>query len=116
MKTEEIGITEGDICNRLGCCGVIATHPPENCSCHINPPCGACTGPSNFCPVCEWQEKDDEVWSMMNAMVRNSDAARAMTNPELCEALRRTIGDNLPMNEPSYDLLEEAAERLEKMP
>ncbi|MGO4561024.1 hypothetical protein [Rhizobiales bacterium 3FA27D7] len=56
---EALGYTEGEICNRSGCTGTIATHPAENCSCHINPPCSACTSPRNFCAACDWQEKDD---------------------------------------------------------
>lgn len=55
----EPGYVEGEICNRNGCTGVIDIHPSENCSCHINPPCGACTSPRNFCPVCDWQESDE---------------------------------------------------------
>lgn len=55
------GFAEGDVCNRSGCKGIIATHPSENCSCHIAPPCGSCTSPRNYCPVCDWQEVDDKV-------------------------------------------------------
>lgn len=57
----EIGYTEGDVCNRRGCKGVIKQHPVENCSCHINAPCSACTKPSGFCPVCGWEESDDQI-------------------------------------------------------
>ena len=58
------GYAEGDVCNRYEfvgpyCKGVIQTHPSEGCSCHINPPCSSCTAPRNFCPVCEWEEKND---------------------------------------------------------
>lgn len=55
----DLGYAEGDLCMRDGCQGVIDSHPPENCSCHINPPCGSCTSPRNFCPVCGWEEKHD---------------------------------------------------------
>lgn len=55
----QIGYTEGDTCGRDGCAGVIETDPPENCSCHISPPCASCTAPRSFCPECDWQEKDD---------------------------------------------------------
>jgi hypothetical protein len=63
------GIYEGDVCNRNGCEGKIKTHPVENCSCHINPPCSACTTPRNYCPVCGWEELDDvtvEDWNRMD--------------------------------------------------
>lgn len=57
---DKLGYCEGDICHRDGCQGVIAEGDREDgCSCHINPPCSACTTPRNFCPVCDWQEKDD---------------------------------------------------------
>ena len=53
------GFEEGATCGRDGCQGVIDTRAPENCSCHISPPCSACTAPRNFCPDCDWQEADD---------------------------------------------------------
>jgi len=68
--SEELGFTEGDICNRKGCKGVIGTHPAKNCSCHINPPCSACTAPRGFCPVCGWEEADDKI---VNDYVVNQD-------------------------------------------
>ncbi|WP_449043769.1 hypothetical protein [Paracoccus versutus] len=54
------GYEEGDVCGRNGCSGVIAVAPVENCSCHIAPPCGACTTPREFCPECDWRMVDDE--------------------------------------------------------
>lgn len=54
------GYIEGEICGRNGCTGVIAEQPVENCSCHINPPCGACTEPREYCPECEWRLVDEE--------------------------------------------------------
>lgn len=53
------GFCEGDTCERDGCTGVIAMHRSENCSCHINPPCGSCTAPRGYCPECDWQEADE---------------------------------------------------------
>lgn len=55
----ELGYCEGDTCGRESCEGVIASHNVENCSCHINPPCGACTSPRGFCPTCGWEESED---------------------------------------------------------
>jgi hypothetical protein len=57
----DLGYCEGDTCNRKGCSGVINAHPAENCSCHIAPPCSACTSPRNFCPACGWEESNDKV-------------------------------------------------------
>ncbi len=55
------GHCDGETCKRNGCTGIIDTYPAENCSCHISPPCFACTSPRNFCQECDWQEKDDQV-------------------------------------------------------
>lgn len=55
----EFGFAEGDVCWRDGCHGEIQIHPSEDCSCHIAPPCGSCTAPRGFCPVCDWQEADE---------------------------------------------------------
>ena len=51
---EELGIEEGDTCRRNGCPGILDVRTPENCSCHINPPCSACTTDRTFCPECGW--------------------------------------------------------------
>ena len=59
--SEELGYAEGEICHREGCVGIVETHPSDNCSCHISPPCGSCTSPRNFCPDCGWEEMDEEV-------------------------------------------------------
>lgn len=55
----EVGYCEGDACNRGSCAGIIDMRPTENCSCHISPPCGACTAPRNFCRGCGWEEADE---------------------------------------------------------
>lgn len=57
--TDILGYVEGDTCCRNGCAGVIAMHKPDNCYCHLSPPCGACTAPRSYCPACDWEEKDD---------------------------------------------------------
>ena len=59
MTKVDLGYEEGVSCGRDGCAGIIELAESENCSCHINPPCGSCTSPRLFCPVCDWQEKDD---------------------------------------------------------
>lgn len=53
------GECEGETCWRDGCQGVIAEHAPENCSCHIAPPCGECTSNRAYCPVCDWRGADE---------------------------------------------------------
>ena len=57
-----IGLEEDSVCNREGCEGVIRLRPPENCSCHINPPCSACENRVLECPECGISEDDEEDW------------------------------------------------------
>lgn len=58
---QDPGFEAGDICRRNGCTGIIADGERRgDCSCHINPPCGACTEPREHCPECDWRMVDDE--------------------------------------------------------
>ncbi len=54
-----LGLCEGDDCCRDGCAGKIRERKPENCSCHINPPCSACMAPRGYCDTCDWDEEDE---------------------------------------------------------
>jgi len=56
------------------------------------------------------------VMTRLFAMCDNAEKAKAMTNAELAKALRRVVGDNLDMHELAYDIVDQAAERLEAMP
>ena len=56
---ENFGQEEGQTCKRNGCQGIIVVRPVENCSCHINPPCGACTTPREHCPECDWNAEEE---------------------------------------------------------
>lgn len=56
----EIGFEEGQTCGRNSCTGVVALADVEGCSCHINPPCSACTTPRERCPDCDWRLVDEE--------------------------------------------------------
>ena len=59
----QIGVEEDSVCNRQGCKGIIQLEEPDNCSCHINPPCSACMDVKRYCPVCRISEHDeDELW------------------------------------------------------
>lgn len=64
MKVEE-GSDEGDVCNRsvvngaipdgattIRCFGTMEFPEVENCSCHILPPCFACTENKLTCSEC----------------------------------------------------------------
>lgn len=55
-----LGWTEGEVCGRKRCKGIIEVSPVENCSCHINPPCGACTAPREYCQECGWEASEDD--------------------------------------------------------
>lgn len=48
---------EGDRCTELKCTGVLDYPAVENCSCHVNPPCSACTSVVLTCPECGWEEE-----------------------------------------------------------
>lgn len=64
MTQEEkyIGYLKGEICGREGCAGIIEEHPSESCcSCHVNPPCSYCTDSREYCPVCEWEGRDEQL-------------------------------------------------------
>lgn len=51
------GDEEGALCCRDGCTGRMI-FAPENCSCHISPPCGDCID-GLVCEVCERRCSDD---------------------------------------------------------
>lgn len=57
----DCGYEEGSVCGRNGCSGVIEIMAPDNCSCHVCPPCASCVAPREFCPECDWRAKDEEV-------------------------------------------------------
>lgn len=57
-ETKEYGKEEGDVCNRDGCDGVIEWSKPDNCSCHINPPCSSCLETYLLCPKCGWDDEE----------------------------------------------------------
>jgi hypothetical protein len=54
------GYWGGDRCNRNGCDGEIELDPVVDCSCHIDPPCGACVDRLARCPVCDWRSDEEE--------------------------------------------------------
>lgn len=48
-------LIEGDKCPHFrpeGCCGRLQLTEVENCSCHINAPCGACLSVKLVCDDC----------------------------------------------------------------
>ncbi len=76
---QDFGREEGATCWRNGCQGVIKERAVENCSCHISPPCGACTTPREYCPDCDWSaEEEDRAYYLneMRAVAVSKDDAR----------------------------------------
>ncbi len=48
---------EGDKCAENNCKGVLLYPKVQGCSCHINPPCSACTNNMLVCPECGWEDE-----------------------------------------------------------
>jgi hypothetical protein len=56
MMTASSEVDEGDPCPIEGCDGKLYYPKGENCSCHINPPCGSCTDTVLTCNKCWWAD------------------------------------------------------------
>lgn len=50
---------EGDKCQESGCKGYLIYPETVNCSCHLNPPCSACTDKNLICDTCGWEEETE---------------------------------------------------------
>ena len=74
MTESVLGYVEGERCNRHGCDGLMAERRVENCSCHISPPCGACTEERGYCTKCGADVRDERVQTI-NDYVCNVDAS-----------------------------------------
>lgn len=56
------GYEKEEVCNRDGCIGIIKEKDLDGgCSCHINPPCGYCTTPKEYCPNCNWDAEQEDL-------------------------------------------------------
>lgn len=69
----DFGQTEGDPCLRNGCDGVIELLPVEGCSCHIMPPCHACTAVREWCPKCGWEAYEEYATTINDFTVKYSN-------------------------------------------
>lgn len=79
------GYSEGEICNRNGCEGIIKEHEKESsCSCHLNPPCSHCTTSSEYCPVCEWDGQEEQNESQL-AYHLNTETSKIFNEPKPVE-------------------------------
>jgi hypothetical protein len=54
---------EDEPCPFEGCEGLLQFGKPVNCSCHISPPCHACTEAQLTCGVCGWEVEDLESYN-----------------------------------------------------
>jgi hypothetical protein len=59
MNAARLGVEEGETCGRDGCKGVIEYQKPDNCSCHISPPCHSCVSVALHCPECDWEAEEE---------------------------------------------------------
>lgn len=82
------GYAEGERCNRKGCDGEIQSHPSENCSCHIAPPCGSCTAPRGYCPKCGWEEASEQVINDYVVQVDRTTGAYKSWEPRPLDSTR----------------------------
>lgn len=58
----DFGYEKGEKCNRDGCKGIIEEYESENqCCCHINPPCSYCTDSREYCPICGWDGRTEQI-------------------------------------------------------
>lgn len=81
MSTEATPkIEEGGECPEAGCTGTLFFPPPENCSCHISPPCHSCTSVQLTCDECGWvcpPPVREETWRHIGGGI----AERVVTRP-----------------------------------
>lgn len=52
MTTKPREVQEGDSCLDTECTGKYEWNPPEECSCHISPPCEFCLETPHKCDSC----------------------------------------------------------------
>ena len=75
---------KGDVCPECRK-GIIDWPPVENCSCHINPPCSACTDRLLACPECGWEdERPDYKYVVITpGLSMREDAPRPLDNSKI---------------------------------
>jgi hypothetical protein len=57
LSAHEVGIEEGEHCNRSFCRGMIHVESGVCCcSTSGNPPCSYCTDANHYCDTCGWEE------------------------------------------------------------
>lgn len=76
QRNEMKHLDEGDACPDIACTGTMQFRPVENCSCHISPPCLACTSNPLVCSEC-----GKEASQFSDADLYVSDACMPMEQP-----------------------------------
>lgn len=62
MQNIELGYLKGEVCNRDGCTGIIDEFEKEgSCSCHSSAPCSNCVDSAEYCPICDWSGRDEQL-------------------------------------------------------
>jgi len=49
---------EGDLCPEEICKGSLEIEAPENCACHLFPPCSACVNAELVCNLCGYNPQE----------------------------------------------------------
>ena len=70
----ELGLNEGDVCNRDECGGIMWLPPVKDCSCHISPPCAQCESNAIVCNECGADPFDDDVPYVSPEQQKQNDA------------------------------------------
>lgn len=53
-------LSDGDACKTHGCPGNYVWKQPDECSCHLAPPCDACIAAPLVCDTCELEASEDD--------------------------------------------------------
>lgn len=99
----EGGELEGEICNRLGCTGVIRENPGEgSCSCHLHPPCGYCVNMPFICDTCDWDSNSEQAWHDKHMFKEIKDSGSNIWREMLKEQDQRKVDFNRNFRNPQY--------------
>lgn len=85
MMSEEFGYSEGDVCGRSGCYGVIELEKVENCSCHLSAPCWGHENADMCCQECGWRAADDPLCVREIERISLGDFPLIQTKPRVLD-------------------------------
>lgn len=81
---------EGMPCPMEGCTGILVNAEVVDCSCHINPPCGACVDAGYECPECHWESNPKHESDKWEDIPKKADRSDQITRVEVCSPLNST--------------------------